>query len=125
MAILLSPGGPDVFPTATADPELVVGTVNGVVFARRAGRDWSLTHRALQGKHVSALLREPGGTFFAGTHDQGLWASADGGHTWEERGNGLASSNIYALGSCAAGSGVRLFAGTEPARLYESDDLGA
>ena len=124
MTTVLSHGGPDVNLTDSPDQELAVATVNGVVFARRAGADWPITHRALQGKHVSTLAREPGGTFFAGTHKAGLWASTDGGRTWEERGQGLASGDIYAFNWCVKDGKARLFAGTEPAHLYVSDDLG-
>lgn len=125
MTTLLSHGGPDVNLTDAPDPELGVATVNGVVFARRADDGWPITHRALQGKHISALMRERGGTIFAGTHKSGLWASADGGRTWEERGNGLASGDIYAMNWCVKDGKARLFVGTEPAHLYVSDDLGA
>src|SRR5262245_59664650 len=125
MTTLLSHGGPDVNLTDTRDDELGVATVNGVVFARRSGNDWPITHRALQGKHISTLMRERGGTIFAGTHKSGLWASTDGGHTWDERGNGLASGDIYATNWCVKGGKVRLFVGTEPAHLSYSDDLGA
>src|SRR5262249_8973220 len=92
--------------------------------ARRAGADWPIAHRALQGKHVSAIAREPGGTFFVGTHKSGLWASTDGGHTWHERGDGLVSGDIYALNCCVKNGRVRLFAGTEPAHLSVTADLG-
>ena len=54
----------------------------------------------------------------------GLFRSDDGGQTWERRDNGIKFPNIYALNFVHAGSETRMYAGTEPAHLYVSTDLG-
>ena len=124
MTVLLSHGGRNFYPTSGPDGELGVATVNGIVFAAQQGGQWAMTRRTLQGKHISGLIQTPDGTLFAGTHKGGLWASADGGSTWEQRQNGIESPDFYALNWCEHNGGVRVFAGTEPAHLYFSDDLG-
>jgi photosystem II stability/assembly factor-like uncharacterized protein len=81
---------------------------------------------ALEGKHVSALVREPSrDVLFAGTHGQGLYASEDNGQTWELRVRGLVSEHIYSMNVAVAKDEVRLYAGTEPANLHVSIDMGA
>lgn len=125
MTVLLSHGGRNLYPTNGADTELAVATTNGIVWASSAGGQWQVVRRTLQGKHVSGLMQTPDGTLFAGVHKGGLWASTDGGDTWERRDAGIESADLYALNWCERPGGVRLFAGTEPAHLYASDDLGA
>src|SRR5207253_7845284 len=50
--------------------------------------------------------------------------SSDGGRTWERRDKGLSEQNVYSLACARLGAGVRVFAGTQPAHLFYSDDLG-
>jgi len=79
----------------------------------------------LEGKHVGSIAVEPRtGTIFAGVHKGGVWASADGGATWERRDSGIEFDDIYGLNTVEAGSEIRVYAGTEPAHLYVSSDLG-
>jgi photosystem II stability/assembly factor-like uncharacterized protein len=108
---------------------LFVATVEGMhTFERTAvGEPWSLKGRALTDHHVSSLLWEPRAELLlAGTHgDGGLWASGDRGRTWAERVQGLPSRHVYALALQYRGDETVLFAGTEPAALCRSDDLGA
>jgi len=123
--ICLSHGGQTQFRTGQPTDEVLVATANGISFITRSGSGWSQSRRALEGKHISALLIEPaGGTIFAGTHGDGLYASTDGGKTWDRRDAGLASPNVYSLGAAQSGSEQRVYAGTEPAHLHVSTDLG-
>lgn len=126
---LLSPNGQQ--ETAGQGPaiRLVIATVNGVVRLERRAPDaaWSVAREALSGKHVSALLLEPGsGKLFAGAHgEEGVWVSDDGlGVTWRRVAKGIDRPNVYSLASRRLGGDVALFAGAEPAALYRSDDLG-
>ncbi len=126
MATYLSHGGQSAQRSARRDNELVVATVDGVSFLSRAadGR-WKEDRRELTGTHVSALVRDPvSGTLFAGTHGQGLYASAGGGRTWERRSEGLVSQHIYSMNCVQAGAETRVYAGTEPANLSVSTDSG-
>jgi photosystem II stability/assembly factor-like uncharacterized protein len=64
------------------------------------------------------------GLIFAGVHNGSVYASADSGETWESRSHGLTQPNVYCLGLAGTEQNIRLYAGTEPAHLFESDDLG-
>jgi len=106
---------------------VLVGTIEGVVSIERdaTGPGWRVARRALTDKHIHALLLEPeSGTLFAGASHGSIFASSDGGETWEARDKGLTEHNIYSLACARLADGVRVFAGTEPAHLFFSDDLG-
>jgi photosystem II stability/assembly factor-like uncharacterized protein len=116
-----------VFETDAPADEILVGTVNGVAWLRRAGRGepWRETLRALPGKHISNLVEDPEtGRLFAGVHGEGIHASDDGGRTWQRKDQGVAHQNIYSMSAVRAADGVRLYAGTEPAHLFVSRDHG-
>jgi photosystem II stability/assembly factor-like uncharacterized protein len=126
----LSPNGQNVtFGTGTVT-RMLIGTIEGVVTLDRKlrGKPWVETARGLDGLHVSSLLFEPNsGKLFAGCHgDGGLWVSEDGGGVdWRRLENGLGHAHIYSLTARNIGGAVTLFAGTSPAALYRSADLGA
>lgn len=127
MAITLSHGGPTIYRSPAASRQVLVGTIDGVVCIERdpGGPGWHVADRSLQGKHIHALLLEPeSGTLFAGVNHGSIFASSDGGRTWERRDKALTEHNVYSLACARLGGGVRIFAGTEPAHLFCSDDLG-
>ena len=125
----LSPNGDNLSRGGGPATRLVVATVEGVATFRRAGRDapWHLTDRSLEERHVGSLLHEPvSGRLLAGAHaDGGLWVSEDGaGAAWRQLSDGLDRPHIYGLARRRIGDRVSLFAGTEPAALYRSEDFG-
>jgi photosystem II stability/assembly factor-like uncharacterized protein len=126
MAISLSHGGGDtVYTSNSLSTEVLVGTLDGVVIIKRDGAGWRATDRSLQDKHIHALVFEEGSKqWFAGVQKGGIFASSDGGRSWEERDKGLTENNVYSLSTARVNGKVRLFAGTEPACLFISDDLG-
>jgi photosystem II stability/assembly factor-like uncharacterized protein len=127
MAITLSHGGPTIYRSPAPSKQVLVGTIEGVVCMERDadGPGWHVAFRTLPDKHIHALLLEPeSGTLFAGANHGSLFASGDGGHTWEPRDNGLTERNVYSLACARLAGGTRIFAGTEPAHLFYSDDLG-
>jgi photosystem II stability/assembly factor-like uncharacterized protein len=105
---------------------LLVGTKNGVALLERQGDSgWRVADQGLPGQHISAIVVEPeSGLIFAGAFFGSVYASADGGHTWEARDRGIAEHDVYSLAWKRHDGHVRLFAGTQPARLFISDDLG-
>jgi photosystem II stability/assembly factor-like uncharacterized protein len=105
---------------------VLIGTLKGIVTAQRDGGRWQVTGNALSDRHISAILVEPeSGTIFAGAYEDGsLNASRDDGKTWEPRNNGLTETEVFSLAATKVDGRVRLFLGTEPARLFFSDDLG-
>src|SRR5207245_2665739 len=61
---------------------------------------------------------------FAGAFHGTIMCSGDAGQTWEPRDTGIEHHDVYSLGYARIDGRLRLFAGTEPAHLYVSDDLG-
>ena len=127
MTIALSHGGTTIYSSRSPSNGVLVGTREGVVTIARENSDseWQVTHRAIPDKHISAMITEPeSGLMFAGAFHGSVQMSADGGKSWEPRGNGMTQSNVYSLAARHVDGRVRLFAGTEPAHLFVSDDLG-
>ncbi|HZT07482.1 MAG TPA: hypothetical protein VFC51_10670, partial [Chloroflexota bacterium] len=125
--ITISPNGRNFYEQDSAATELLVGTADGIVVLTRSGpgEEWQEKRRELRGNHIESLVVEPTrGAILAGTGKSGVWASDDGGQTWERRSDGIASERIFALNYVQAGDELRLYAGTEPAELYVSTDLG-
>ncbi|MFI5266963.1 MAG: WD40/YVTN/BNR-like repeat-containing protein [Chloroflexota bacterium] len=126
MTIGVSHGGSNVYASETASTKLLVGTKNGVVALERSGHRWEVAHEALPGQHISSIVVEPGaGTVLAGAFFGSVHASTDEGQTWEQRAEGLTYRDVYSLAiKELPDGGVRAYAGTEPANLFQSDDLG-
>jgi photosystem II stability/assembly factor-like uncharacterized protein len=64
---------------------------------------------------------------YVGTFDDGIYASRDGGDTWNAASSGLADLRVLALAVSRShqGGGVSVvYAGTEPSNLYRSEDGG-
>ena len=128
MAIGLSHGGTTIYSSSSPSKEILVGTREGVVTIARAssGSEWKVTQRAMTDKHISAIIKEPeSGLTFAGAFHGSVHASADNGKSWEPRDNGLTQTDVYSLAAQRVNGRARLFAGTEPAHLFISDDLGS
>ena len=125
MALALSHGGNTIYRSDAPSDEVLVGTNDGVVAIERDGSGWRVKRRSLEGLHIHAVLfEERSGVWFAGANKGGIFASEDGGATWERRDDGVTESDIYSLACAEIDGDVRLFAGTEPAHLFVSDDLG-
>lgn len=108
---------------------LLVATAEGICAFERAklGAPWSMRRSdILAGRHPSALLYEAhSAVLFAGLHyEGGILASEDGGESWLPRNAGLESGHVYTLAAQELGDRVILYAGTEPAMVYRSEDLG-
>jgi photosystem II stability/assembly factor-like uncharacterized protein len=125
MAIGLSHGGTTIYSSPSLSKEVLVGTREGIAIVAREGSAWRVAQRALTDQHISAIIKEPeSGLTFAGAFHGGIHVSADEGRTWEPRGNGLTQNNVYSLAARRIHGRVRVFAGTEPAHLFVSDDFG-
>src|SRR5437762_2808095 len=125
MTVCLSPNGSTVFAGQAPPEDLLVATVDGVARLQPKGSDgaWSAAGTHLKGLHISSILFEPlGGGLFAGVHGEGLYYSADAGESWEPRMEGLTVKHVFSLASVERAGSVILYAGTEPAHLFESTD---
>jgi photosystem II stability/assembly factor-like uncharacterized protein len=126
MTIGLSHAGLTALTAAQPTNEVLVGTIDGVVRIERTGSDWRVAERTLPGKHVHVLLHVPEhGLWLAGISHGGIQVSRDDGHTWAPSDAGLTQRDVYSLAAVTRDGRVRLFAGTEPAHFFVSDDLGA
>jgi photosystem II stability/assembly factor-like uncharacterized protein len=104
-------------------PILMTGLRNGVVSAERLeSGDWRIT-RALEGKDVRCLVKDPvnSNTAFAGTRHAGVWRTADRGRTWSQL--GMVGQIVTALTVSPHDSRL-LYAGSKPALLFRSEDGG-
>jgi photosystem II stability/assembly factor-like uncharacterized protein len=125
MVICLSPGGQPITVGKSPTERLLVGTARGIFSFTRQGESWRQNETLLGNEHISALLFEPSSqTLFAGTYGEALHASKDLGRTWERRDQGLGGREIYTLASQQVAGRPRVYAGTQPAHLFYSDDLG-
>ena len=126
MTALLSTNGPPSVSLEAAPLKLLVATTEGaaVLERDRPGSSWHQTGRVLADKHLSTLMRVPGGGIFAGVHRGSLFYSDDDGETWAERADGITIDNVYSLGYREEPGGVALYLGTEPVGLFRSRDLG-
>src|SRR5208282_73033 len=129
MALALTHSGTSVYSSDSASAELFVGTADGVVTLqrkeRRPGSEWRIAARSLEGSHISSIIFPTAELTFAAIYHGGVMMSRDGGRTWEHRDNGILPDDVHSLGSTSLNGQLRLFAGTEPAHFYLSDDLGA
>ncbi len=127
MFACLSPNGQNVNRGDAPPTRLLVATLRGVDLLERAhpGAPWSNRGHALEGRHCSSLMIEPRrGGIFAGMHTGGLFYSGDGGATWEPRANGISIEEVFCVGHAHRGDKIALYAGTEPASMFRSDDYG-
>ena len=126
MLACLSPNGQNRYDGTEPPTRLLVATSQGVATLARDGADgaWRRTGTALVGSHATTLATLPGRPgVFVGTHGDGVFFSEDGAR-WEERNSGLAIKDVYSVASVAENGGISLYAGTQPASLFRSRDLG-
>src|SRR5688572_4164660 len=98
MTIALSHGGRTVYRSGSRSQEVLVGTAEGIVTIERADDGWRVAAETLAGKHISAILIEPeSAMIFAGSYNDGLYASRDGGSTWDRSDHGIGETNIFSL----------------------------
>ena len=127
MIACLSPNGRNRNDGDAPPMRLLVATLRGVSVLKREDRaaPWVDCGRKLEGHHCSSLLIEPRrGGVFAGMHSGGLYFSPDGGESWEPRGRGITIDHVFSVGCAQHGDATVLYAGTEPASLFRSDDYG-
>lgn len=127
MIACLSPNGQNLNRGDAAPTRLLVATLRGINLLERSapGMAWADRGRVLDGHHCGSIMVEPKrGGIFAGMHSGGLYFSGDGGLTWEKRDDGIAISQVFSVGYAHHGDEVALYAGTEPASMFRSDDYG-
>jgi photosystem II stability/assembly factor-like uncharacterized protein len=107
------------------DPSCVLlATEDGVYRSDNGGDNWERS--GLDGKGIRMLFQSPGpaGMLWAGTEDDGIYASSDRGRTWASRSTGLEHRTVYTVCTDPA-SPDTLYAGTHGGGVYRSRDGGA
>ena len=100
---------------------LYAATGDGIARIDEDGGRWSV-RVALEGSGAHCLAIDPadGETVYAGVREGSVWKTLDGGATWEEC--ALPDAGVFSVAVSAADGAV--YAGTEPSRLFRSDDGG-
>ena len=102
---------------------LFAATEEGVYLSINAGDRWRRV--GLEGKGVRTIVQHPADrTFFlAGTEDDGVFVSHDGGRQWKPSNDGLAHRTVYAI-ACDRENPAILYVGTHGGGVYQSSDGG-
>jgi photosystem II stability/assembly factor-like uncharacterized protein len=127
MAVCLSVGGRTIVTTNRPTTQILIGSIDGVVDLQRRDVDepWQEIDRYLTGRQVNAILVEPfSGTTFVGTQGDGLWISRDNRRSWEHVEAGIPHAKVSIVSHIDVSGQLRIYAGTEPAHMYMSTDLG-
>jgi photosystem II stability/assembly factor-like uncharacterized protein len=125
MFICLSPGGQSLTVGETPKDKLLVGTVYGIFSFAKKGETWTQQETMLPDQHISSIIYEPTTPIlFAGSYNGAIFASSNAGKNWEQRNTGIVDKEIYSLACQSVDGRLRVYAGTQPAHLYYSDDLG-
>jgi photosystem II stability/assembly factor-like uncharacterized protein len=127
MVACLSPNGPTVYRGDSPPRRLYVGSRSGVSILQRTAPDapWRVAGRALDGRHVSAIMAAPDGSWLAaGCHDGGFYFSGDAGRSWERRSDGLTIDHVFSLASTEPADAPTFYLGTQPVSLFRSRDFG-
>lgn len=101
---------------------LIVAAESGIAIAGVQGGDWVLRQRSLEGQAVTSLVAS-GRQILAGTRE-GIYRSADLGQTWADACTGLSIGHIRWL-ALHPDLPERVFAGSEPAGIFLSQDYGS
>jgi photosystem II stability/assembly factor-like uncharacterized protein len=129
VTVCISPGGRALSAGGNPARRAHVATIDGVWSLERAGAGlpWSVVVQTLKGHHIGALVHlADEQLLFAGAHSGGLFVSTDDGLTWERTmaGIGAEHEHVFTIAAFGMGRQTELWAGTQPAALYRSIDLG-
>ncbi|MFN2119428.1 MAG: WD40/YVTN/BNR-like repeat-containing protein [Anaerolineales bacterium] len=99
---------------------LFLATRDGLLVCHSRDGEWQVAERQLEGRHLTGIVAGPG-FILAGAVD-GILRSDDG-RSWTEITQGLSGKHIRWLDAHPQAPD-RVFAGTEPASVFVSDDGG-
>src|ERR671935_336480 len=100
---------------------LYAATGDGIAQFEESGEDWTV-ELSLPGSGAQCLAVDPNDpdTLYAGLREGGVRRTVDAGGTWVDC--ALPEPGVFSLAVSAADGAV--YAGTEPSRLFPSDDRG-
>lgn len=99
--------------------QIFVATSSGLVIGERAGGEWKISGRSLNGKHLTSVIARDG-VVLVGSRE-GVMRSDDSGETWRDASAGLGTKYVRWLAYHPGISDCE-FAGTEPADIFISRD---
>lgn len=107
----------------TNGDHLFIATETGIYTSNDAGLHWLPT--SLLQKDIRTIVQDPrvSAMFWAGTEEDGVWLSTDGGATWSPRSHGLAHKTVYAI-VFDPGNSDFMVVGTHGGGVYISGDHG-
>jgi photosystem II stability/assembly factor-like uncharacterized protein len=94
------------------------GTNNGLFRSTDAGATWTATPLTQQVRTLVADPVDPANVY-AGTYGAGVYASTDGGTTWNPMNTGLTCNNVLSL-ALRPGAENTLYAGTEGGSVFKT-----
>jgi photosystem II stability/assembly factor-like uncharacterized protein len=113
----------DVLVDRTDGRHLLLATEGGVYRSRDGGNHWTLAGMASAGiRTIAQDLLDPA-CFYAGTEEDGVALSTDGGASWHVRSAGLRHRTVYAI-ACHPEGPDTVYAGTHGGGVYRSTDRG-
>jgi photosystem II stability/assembly factor-like uncharacterized protein len=103
--------------------KLLAASEDGVYLSTNSGAAWRRT--GIDGKGVRTIAQHPvvKNMFYAGTEDDGVFMSQDGGKTWVPANAGLTNFTIYCI-ACDRSNPDVLYLGTHGGGVYRSVDRG-
>jgi hypothetical protein len=112
-------------------PPILLYATTGDAVARIAspdGRRFDVSF-TLEGSGAQCIASDPDdpNRVYAGTFDQGLYRSLDGGQTWQDVTGGIPHRRVLSVAFAPARrvhGRAAIYAGTEPSNLYRSEDDG-
>jgi len=105
---------------AMSERRMYLGTESGIVVLTEDDGRWVEERTTLHGKDVEALVASnEAGVVYAGLRHDGVYASTDGGRSWDQVFRGDVRSIAVDPSSPAT-----VYAGTEPVHVFRSPDAG-
>ena len=103
--------------------KLLAASENGVYLSMNGGAGWRRV--GVDGKGVRTIVQHPvvKNLFYAGTEDDGVFVSADGGKSWTAMNHGLKHLTVYSI-ACDRSHSDILYVGTHGGGVYRSSDGG-
>ncbi|MDZ7313007.1 MAG: hypothetical protein ONB45_17205 [candidate division KSB1 bacterium] len=102
---------------------LLAATEDGIYVSTHRGERWALA--GLKGKGIRTIVQDPtrAKIFWAGTEDDGVFRSDDGGETWQPFNHGAQLVTVYTIAIDPKNPDT-IYLGTHEGGVYRSDDGG-
>ena len=111
-------------PQAGKAPLVVAGTLGGFLRSEDGGQTWQFISAGSPAPIVSALAASDAANLFAGTSEDGVFVSRDGGRNWARWNFGLLDWHIFSLASVRSPNGkITILSGVESG-LFSSVNNG-